>query len=241
VKAFQGKVAVVKGRKQYPMLNLQTENKPGFSRRAIRMRILFTLIYAAIVPFLIYRVATSRFHLSAVNALLLAALAPALGSLIEFVRKRHLSVLGLFAFAGIGTKVASALLFHDPHLVLISDSLLSGVIGLLLLGSVLIGKPVTVMLMTNMYATSPEQCAQMKQRLQASGAHRHVLLLTAMWGMGLLLLPVISVLLTYTLPIATVVLIRPVIDYGMIAALAAGTLAYGLVIRKRWRRAQEGE
>jgi intracellular septation protein A len=220
------------------MFNLQTENKPGFSRRAIRIRILFTLIYAVVVPFLIYRVATSRFHLSVVNALLLAALAPALGSLIEFVRKRQLSVLGLFAFAGIGAKVASALLFHDPHLVLISDSLLSGVIGLLLLGSVLIGKPVTVMLVTNMYAASPEQRAQMKQRLQASGAHRHVLLLTAMWGVGMLLLPVISVLLTYTLPIAPVVLIRPVIDYGMIAALAACTIAYGFVVRKRWQRAR---
>lgn len=220
------------------MFNLQTENKPGFSRRAIRTRILFTLIYAAVVPFLIYRVANSRFHLSAVNALLLAAIAPALGSLIEFVQKRQLSVLGLFAFAGIGAKVVSALLFHDPHLVLISDSLLSGVIGLLLLGSVLIGNPVTVVLVTNMDATSPEQRAQMKQRLQASALHRHVQRLTAMWGVGLLLLLVISVLLTYTLPIATVVLIRPLIDYGMIAALAACTTAYGLVIRKRWQRPQ---
>lgn len=42
------------------------------------------------------------------------------------------------------------MLFHDPHLVLISDSLLTGVYGLLLLGSVLIGKPVTVVLVVNM-------------------------------------------------------------------------------------------
>jgi hypothetical protein len=173
-----------------------------------------------------------------VNALLLAALSPAVGSLIEFVQKRQLSVLGVFAFAGIAAKVASALLFHDPHLVLISDSLLSGVFGLLLLGSVLIGKPVTVMLVTNMYASSPEQRAQMQQRLQASGSHRHVLILTAMWGVGLLLLLAVSVLLTYTLPIATVVLIRPVTDYGIIAALVAATIAYGFAVRKRWQRAQ---
>jgi len=71
-------------------------------------------------------------------------------------------VLGLFALVGIAAKVVSALLFHDPHLVLISDSLLTGVYGLLLLGSVLIGKPLTVVLVANMYATSPEQRAQMK-------------------------------------------------------------------------------
>ena len=208
------------------MSKMQTANQPALSRRAIRTRLLLTLIYAALVPYLIYRVATSRYHLSAVNALLLAALSPAVGSLIEFVRKRQLSVLGLFA------------------LVLISDSLLTGVYGLLLLGSVLIGKPLTVVLVANMYATSPEQRAQMKQRLQASGTHRHVLVLTAMWGLGLLLLLAISVLLTYTLPIATVVLIRPVIDYGTIAALVMGTVAYSSVvlqIRKRRQSAREGQ
>src|SRR5689334_20583002 len=156
---------------------MQTANQPALSRRTIRMRIMVTLIYAALVPYLIYRVGAERYHLSAVNALLLAALSPAVGSLIEFVR--------------------------------ISDSLLTGVYGLILLGSVLIGKPVTVVLATNMYATSPEQRAQVQQRLQASGAHRQVLILTAMWGIGLLLLLAISVLLTYTFPIATVVLIRP--------------------------------
>jgi hypothetical protein len=216
---------------------MQTANQPALSRRAIRTRLLLTLIYAALVPYLIYRVGTERYHLSAVNALLLAALSPAAGTLIEFVRKRQLSVLGLFALVGIAAKVVSALLFHDARLVLISDSLLTGVYGLLLLGSVLIGKPVTVVLATNMYATSPEQRAQMQQRLQASGVHRHVLILTAMWGIGLLLLLAISVLLTYTLPIATVVLVRPVIDYGVIAALVAGTVAYSsVVLRLRQRR-----
>jgi len=222
---------------------MQTANQPALSRRAIRTRLLLTLIYAALVPYLIYRVGTERYHLSAVNALLLAALSPAIGTLIEFVRKRQMSVLGLLALVGIAAKVVSALLFNNARVVLISDSLLTGVYGLLLLGSVLIGKPVTVTLVTNMYATSPEQREQMKQRLQASETHRHVMILTAMWGVGLLLLLAISVLLTYTLPIATVVLVRPVIDYGMIAALIAGTVAYGYVLRVRKRRqiAREGQ
>ena len=82
------------------MSKMQTANHPALSRRAIRTRLLLTLIYAALVPYLIYRVGTERYHLSAVNALLLAALSPAIGTLIEFVRKRQLSVLGLFALVG---------------------------------------------------------------------------------------------------------------------------------------------
>jgi intracellular septation protein A len=215
------------------MSNLQISNQQAFSPRMILRRLLPTLIYAALVPYLIYRVGSEHYHLSAVNALLLAAISPVVGSLIEFVRKRQLSVLGLFALLGIAAKVVSALLFHDARLVLISDSLLTGVYGLLLLGSVLIGKPIVVLLVTSMYAKSPEQRAQMKQSLQASGVHRHLLVLTTMWGMGLLLMLAVSVLLTYTLPVASVVLIRPVIDYGIIAALIAGTMAYGYVVRVR--------
>lgn len=226
------------------MSNLQTSKQPAFSARTIGMRLLPALIYSALIPYLIYRVGTERYHLSAVNALLLAAISPVVGSLIEFVRKRQLSVLGVFALVGIAAKVVSALLFHDPHLILISDSLLTGVLGLFLLGSVLIGKPATVALVTSMYATSAEQRAQMKQSLQASGVHRHLLIVTTMWGVGLLLMLAISVLLTYTLPIATVVLIRPVIDYGVIAAIVAGTVTYRYVVlhvRKRRQSAREGQ
>lgn len=222
------------------MSKMQTANQPALSRRALRTRLLSTLIYAALVPYLIYRVASERYHLSAVNALLLAAISPAVGSLIEFARKRQLSVLGLLALVGIAAKVVSALLFHDARLVLISDSLLSGVYGLILLGSVLIGKPVVV-LVTSMYGKSTEQRAQMKQSLQASGVQRYLLVLTTMWGVGLLLMLGISVLLTYTLPIATVVLIRPLVDYAMIAALVAMTAAYGYVARKRQQTARGGQ
>lgn len=222
------------------MSDMQISRQPALSRRAILRRLLPALIYAALIPYFVYRVGTEHYHLTAVSALLLAALSPAVGSLIEFARKRQLSVLGVFSLVGIAAKLASALLFHDPRLVLVSDSLLTGVYGLLLLGSVLVGKPVTVVLLTNMYAKSPEQRARMKQSLQASGVHRHVLVLTTMWGIGLLLMLAISVLLTYTLPIATVVLIRPVIDYGVIAALVAGTAAYGSVILRVRQRRQQG-
>src|SRR2546423_1570645 len=133
------------------MSDMQISRQPALSRRAILRRLL-----PALIPYFVYRVGTEHYHLTAVSALLLAALSPAVGSLIEFARKRQLSVLGVFSLVGIVAKVASALLFHAPRLVLVSDSLLTGVYGLLLLGSVLVGKPVTVVLLTNMYAKSPE-------------------------------------------------------------------------------------
>src|SRR5438067_11738959 len=124
------------------MSKMQTAHHPALSRRAIRTRLLLTLIYAALVPYLIYRVGTERYHLSAVNALLLVALSPAIGTLIEFVRKRQMSVPGLLGLVGIAAKAVSALLFNNAPLVLISDSLLTGAYGLPLLGPLLVGEPV---------------------------------------------------------------------------------------------------
>src|SRR5437667_2566427 len=101
------------------MSKMQTANQPALSRRAIRTRLLLTLIYAALVPYLIYRVATSHYHLSAVNALLLPALSPAIGTLIEFVRTRQMSVLGVLALVGVPPQVVSAWLFTNAHVILI--------------------------------------------------------------------------------------------------------------------------
>jgi hypothetical protein len=218
---------------------MQTTNQQTFSRRMILMRILPTLIYAAVIPYLLYRVGTQDFHLSSVDALLLAAVSPVVGLLVELVRKRQLNAFCFLVLAGLVAKVVSALLFNNARLVLISDSLVTGAIGLLLLGSVLVGKPLVALLATSMYAKSPEEGAKMKQRLQASGVQRHLLVLTAIWGVGLLLLLAISVLLTFTLPVALVVLIRPLIDYGVIGALVVSTIAYGYAARNKWRQQQQ--
>ncbi|EFH85838.1 VC0807 family protein [Ktedonobacter racemifer] len=175
-----------------------------------------------------------------VNALLLAAISPASGSLIELVRKRRLSLIGSFALVGIAVKLLSALLFNDARLVLISHSLMVGVFGLLMLGSVLIGKPVLLVLIkSGLGERSQVQKAQLERSFQSSGAHRRFMLLTTAWGMALLLMLIICVILTYTLPIAQVILLKPVIDYGIIAALIAGSLTFRsiLVARKRQQNA----
>ena len=210
------------------MSNQQISKQQAFSPRMIWMKLLPALVYAALIPYLIYLVATGSIHLSEENALLLAAISPALGVLIELVSKRRLSLIGSFALIGIAVKFLSALLFHDARLVLISDSLMIGVFGLLMLGSVLVDKPVLEMLIKS-------GLSQQISEQRAAGAHRRFQLLTAIWGSAMLLMLAISVLLTYTLPIAQVILLRPVIDYGIIAALLVGSLAFRsvLIARKR--------
>ncbi|MBO0780994.1 MAG: hypothetical protein J2P37_19400 [Ktedonobacteraceae bacterium] len=216
------------------MSHLSISNQQAFSPRTILMKLLPTLIYAAVLPYLIYMVAHGSLHLSEVDALLLAAVPQVFGVLVELVSKRRLSLIGSMALIGMAVKLASALLVSDARLVLISDSLMIGVYGLILLGSVLIGKPLLVVLIkSGSGERSPEQRALMEQGLHASGLHRRLLFLTTMWGVGLLLTPVVGVLLVYALPIAEVVLLRPVIDYGIVVILVGISMVYGRIVRAR--------
>lgn len=223
------------------MSNLQISDQQTPAPRMLWMRLLPALIYSAILPYLIYLLATASFHLSAVNALLLAAISPVCGTLIESVLKRRLSLIGSFALIGIAAKLLSALLFNDAHLVLISDSLMFGVFGLLMLGSVLIGKPVLLVLIKSGFGETPQgQRVRIEQHLESGKVHSRFMLLTTIWGIALLLMLVVSVILTYTLPVAQVLLLREVIDYGIVAALIAGSLAFRsiLIARKRQQGAQ---
>lgn len=206
--------------------------KTNPSTRSIGRNLLFSLVYSAVVPYLIYRVCTIHFHLSVLNALLLSGISPVVGLIADFVRKRRVSVIALLAIIGIVVKVLSAWLFHDPRLVMISDSLLSGVFGLLLLGSVLIGKPVLVVIATSMHAKTPIERERMKRSLQAPGFHRHLMILTEIWGIGLLLIMLLSIVLAYTLPISSAILFRPVIDRVMIGVVVASTLLYRWYVRR---------
>lgn len=223
------------------MSNPSISKQQALSPRTIWKRLYPTLIHAAVLPYLIYLVGHGLLHLSDVNALLLAAISPLIGVLIEWGREQRLSLIGSFALLGIAIKLVSAVVFHDPRLVLISDSLMFGVYGLLMLGSVLMGKPVLVVLIKSGYgARSPEQRVLLEQGLHASGLHRRFQVLTTMWGIGLVLTLVISVLLSYILPVEQMVLLRPVVDYGIIAILLAASMAYGYVLRARKQQNQLG-
>jgi hypothetical protein len=208
------------------MSALDGSGAPAFSLGSMLVRLLPSLVYSAIIPIAIYLLAIHLLHLGTIPALLVASLSPLVGTIIDLVRQRRVSVLGVFGFAGIVAKVLSALLFHNPRLVLIGDSMLGGVLGLLLLGSVLIGQPLIVALAVSMPATSPEERRKMKERLMAQALHRHLQILTAIWGIGLLLELAASVVFTFTLPLTAAVVVRTIMSRLVIVGLLALTAGY---------------
>jgi hypothetical protein len=215
-----------------------------FSLASQVRRLLPSFIYSAVIPIAIYLLATHLLHLGNDPALLLAAVSPLTGTIIDFLRQRQhrqLSPLGVFGFAGLAVSGATALLFHSPRLLVVSGSTMDGVVGVLMLGSVVTGQPLIVAFALH-GVTSAEARVRMKEHLMAPALHHHLQVLTVMWGLGLLLILVAAVALTFALPLTEVAVIRPIMDPLVIIGLLFCTAGYRwYAMRRQAERRGHGE
>jgi len=210
---------------------LENVSDQQMSSRSIWLSLLPMILYTAVLPYVIFRLASP--HMSTVTALLLAAVPPAFVTVLGLVRQRRFNLLGSLALVGISVKLMSALFFRDVRLVLLSDSLMIGVYGLLMLGSLIVQKPLLLMLARNALAGAPPaERAQLEQRWLARGRSGFTFI-TALWGTGLLLAFLVNVGLVYSLTVAQFVLVGPLVHYSMFGLLIVVSQAYGFLRRRK--------
>src|ERR1700726_1552773 len=90
-------------------------------------------------PLLIYTYAAP--HFGERNALILSSIPPILWSAIEIARFRRLDAVSLLAIIGIFLSLAAMAFGGNPRLLLLRESLVTGIIGFLFLGSLLLPRP----------------------------------------------------------------------------------------------------
>ncbi len=200
----------------------------------IWLALLPMLLYVIVLPYIIFRLASP--HMSTAAALLLAAIPPLTSTAIELVRRHRLNLLGALVLVGIAIKIIGALLFKDIRLILISDSLMTGVYGIMMLVSVLLGKPLLMTLAMNMLADAPlAERERFEKRWQEAGSS-YFAFITALWGVGLTLTLVLNILLVYILTVQQFVLLGPIVQYSIFGFLILVSQAIGIVRRFRKRR-----
>jgi len=185
-----------------------------------------------VLPYVIYAEMHSRF--GDVHALLAASLPPIVWSVIEFARKRRVDAVSLLVILGI---VLSLLAFFgggSPKFLQLRENWVTGLIGLVFLGSAAIGKPLIYQLAR----------AQMKRKSQGDleefealrvhlGFRRTMNFMTLVWGFGLLAETAIACVLVYSMSIATYLIVSPFVGYGGLGALGLWTWWYAKRARRR--------
>src|SRR5947209_8521354 len=158
-------------------------------------------IFGAIIPLAVYY--SVRGHVDGdAPALMIAGAIPAAWVIVEWVRKRTLDAIGsitLFGFiAGI---IASVALGGNAFVLKVRDSAFTAVFGLVCLATLRMHKPLMFHLGKALSAGDDEERrAAYDELFELPTARRTFLIITAVWGVGLILEASARVVLAVALP-----------------------------------------
>lgn len=179
-----------------------------------------------LLPFLIY--SGERARLGDVRALLLASAPPIAWSLIEFARKRRIDAVSMLVLAGIALSLLAFFGGGSARFLQLREQLVTGLIGLIFLGSAAIGRPLIFQLArAGMQRRSPSE-AQSFEALRDNAAFRRTMtLMTLVWGFGLLIECALASALVFAMSISAFLVVSPILGYGTMGLLGGWSFLYG--------------
>ncbi|WP_147397459.1 VC0807 family protein [Amycolatopsis panacis] len=157
-----------------------------------------SLVVNAVVPLALYLVL--RTPVGEVPALAIGASVPLLVTVGELAVRRRIDPIGVVSIAGFTVLLVVLVLSGGSELVLkLRDTLLTGPVGIVFLGSALIGKPLLPVLMR----FAGKRGAESEGRLTGAARQRALTVLTALIGGMLVLHALVILMLALLLPTAT--------------------------------------
>lgn len=196
----------------------------------ISVNLVLELAANILAPWAVYSLLAPAY--GATIGLIGSALPPLLWSLFELVRTRRLDAVSVIVLTGILLTVLATMLGGSPKLLQIRENAVSGLVGVAFLASLLLRRPLLYHLAAAIFARQgPEAQARLETFIatpRGVGFFRHI---TLLWGIGLILQTSVMVWLVFVWPIGTYLLLSPVIGYGMLGLLFAGTFWY-----RRWAK-----
>jgi hypothetical protein len=197
------------------------------------------VIFDVAAPLAAYNVLRSA-GLTAVTALVISGVFPALGVTIGVIRNRRLDVVGAVVLAGIVVGTVLGLVSHSPRLVLVEGSVPTGVFGLACLGSLRARRPLMFSFALEFAGPDSARGRDMTRLWQHEG-YRHVLrIITAVWGVGFLVEAALRVVIVYNTSTGTALASSKVSPFVFAAIFSAWTLAYGARQKKKGERMAAG-
>ena len=185
-----------------------------------------SLLISGAAPFVAYQVLNAH-GVPPVRALALTSVFPIAGLLIGFRRDRRADFIGVISLALIGLGIAGSFNF-GPRFYLVRVSFGTSLFGLMCLASLFYRRPLMFYLGRQVAAGNERARVAHYERLWLSPRFRQVLrIVTTTWGVGYLLEAGVRVLVALSLPIATVLLVEPMIGAVVFVTLLVWTMRYG--------------
>ena len=223
-------------------MNAALEGAPAGSSRASGRRANIRASVAVLTPIAVFDIAgpivvqsLARDHGASISgALALSGVPPAAWILARIVWRRRLDVVGVFVLTSIVLATLIGLATGSGRLYLLDGAILTGVFGLVCLGSLAAPRPLMFhfALETSGGLDSPRG-RELADLWQYQGFRRHFAVLTAVWGAGFVLQAAINAVIIEATSTDKAFLINKILPYVFFAALGTWTVAFGVRAKRR--------
>lgn len=199
----------------------------------IKLGVAIELFVNLLLPWITYRLALP--HVGRIGALYASAVPPLVWSLFEFAKSRRVDALSALVLLGIALSIVFMALGGSPRILLVRESLVSGVIGIAFLFSLLLARPLVFYLARATIAREQESGMQRfetfwRERAPIRAAIR---LMTLVWGIGLSGETLLRCWLAWHWPIERSLIVLPVLGYSVYGVLMSWTLWFRGRLRER--------
>jgi hypothetical protein len=173
---------------------------------------------------------------SAVSALVLSGVFPALGVALGFARRRRLDAIGGIVLIGIAVGTVLGLVTGDARQVLIEGSVPTAVFGLVCLGSLWSGRPLMFRFALEFMGADSPRGRDFADHWRYPGFRRIFRVFTIVWGIAYLAEAAARVIIVETTSTGTALAVSKVMPYAVAAALIGWMIGYGRRARRSGER-----
>lgn len=177
------------------------------------------------LPWCVYWVA-KRQGLGEAHAIMCSAISPILWSLAEFARRRRVDAISMLVLGGIALSLIGFALGGSPKLLLMRESLVTGLIGVAFLGSVLVQRPLVWVLAQAAIARQGEPIGEGGDVSEETELSHAMMVITLVWGAGLVAEACLRTVLVTTMSVGRVLVVGPVVGYSVVGLLIGWTYLY---------------
>jgi hypothetical protein len=178
-----------------------------------------------VLPFLIFNSISPS--LGAAPALMAASTPPILWSIAAFIHERRVNAISILLLSGIALSLLAFAGGGDVKFLQLRENLVTGLVGLVFLGSAAVGRPLIYQLSRSGVRRRAADKVQAFESLRDDTQFRRFMTVaTLVWGFGLLAACALNCALVFMLTIKHYLLIGGPLNYAIISLLTAWTFWY---------------
>ncbi|MEU3724031.1 VC0807 family protein [Streptomyces sp. NPDC031705] len=201
---------------------------PARSGGAAAVGLLLTIAFNVVAPIVTYNVLTEDHGWSEASALLVSGAWPVLDSVIMVAWRRKLDEFAVVTLVFLAITAAVSLIgAQSAHALLVKDSAVTGLFGLLCLATLLAPRPL-MFYFGRKFGTdgTPAGVAYYNGLWRFEGFRNAQRRMTLVWGVVYLVEAGVRIVLSYVLDTSTMVALSPFMIYGTLGGLALWTVRF---------------